>query len=638
VARFSPDGGYSTVDVLLGDGADAAAVAARVETVAGDGYEVLTAQELIDETVEAIGGFLDIFSNALLVFAGVALFVGAFIIHNTFSIIVAQRTRELALLRAVGASRRQILGSMLGEAAATGLVASAIGVGVGALVAIGVTGLLAAAGVELPTAGLVLAPRTAVVGLLVGVVVTVVSSLLPVLRSTRVPPVAALQAVAAPPAPRAGATRYVVGGLITAGGVALLVAGLFADAGVQAVGAGAAAVFLGITVLSPLFARPIVRVIGAPVAAGFGVRGELARENALRNPRRTASTASALMIGLGLVAFVTIFAASLTASFTAVVDEVFLADLQVRSADFTGLPSTVAEELAALPEVALAGRQEVADVQIDGRGAFAVAMDPVAAEELFALSMVEGAVSDLGAGGLLMAADVAEDRGHVVGDTVPVTFALTGEQDLVLRGTFTGAADVRFVLDPGTYRDNIRTPVLFAVLVRLADGVDAEAGRRAVEAALADVPMAQVTDQEGFREQITAQINQLLGLVFGLLGLSVVIALFGIVNTLALSVFERIRELGLLRAIGMTRRQVRAMVRWEAVLIAVLGALLGLVVGVFFAWILAQALSEQLTRFVIPYGQLVAAVAAAALAGVLAGVLPARRAARVDMLKAITVE
>jgi putative ABC transport system permease protein len=636
--RFSPDGSWSYAELYTEDGTDRAAVASAVEDIAPAGFEVVTAEQLVDETLESIGGFLDVFSTALLVFAGVSLFVGAFIIFNTFSIIVAQRTREFALLRAVGASRRQVLGAMLTEAAVTGLVASIIGIALGAGVAYGMAALLAAVGLELPSAGLELAPRTIVVGLLVGVVVTVVSALLPVLRSTRVPPVAALQSVAAPPAPKAGAARYVLGGIVTAAGVVALSIGLFADGGIAIVGVGAAVVFLGITVLSPLVARPLVRAIGAPVAAGFGVRGQLARENAMRNPRRTASTAAALMIGLGLVCFVTIFAASLKATATDAVDEIFAADLQIRSSTFTGLPSGLDADLATLPEVDLVGTQQGAEIRVGERAGFAIAMEQTTIDELFVLDIEEGTTAGLADGGILLAASAAEAGGWDVGDAIPVTFALTGATELELRGTFSAAADVQYVIDTSTYRENVRAPEVFSVLLRLADGVDVDAGRAAVEAAVAGIPTATITDQEGFRDEIVSNVNQLLGLVFGLLGLSVVIALFGIVNTLALSVFERIREIGLLRAIGMTRRQVRAMIRWEAVLIAVLGALLGLVVGVFFAWILAQALADQLTAFVIPYGQLAAAVVAAGVAGVLAGILPARRAARVDMLRAISVE
>ncbi len=636
--RFSPDGSWSRVDILLDEGADEQAVRATVQDVAGDGFEVVTSQELVDETAESISGILDVFSVALLIFAGVALFVGSFIIFNTFTIIVAQRTREFALLRAIGASRRQVLGAMMTEAAITGLIAALIGSVLGVGIAAGLSALLDALGMELPVDDLVISPRTFVVGTIVGLVVTTVAALLPVLRSTRVRPVQALQAVAAPPPPRAGSLRYVVGGLLTLVGIAAIVAGLFADAGLASVGVGAAAVFLGIAMLSPLFARPIVAVLGAPLTA-LGMRGRLARENALRNPRRTASTASALMIGLGLVAFVTIFAASLKASATAAVDEMFTADLQIRSSNFGALPPGIDEELAALPEVELAGAQRTGEMRVGDSTAFVVAMDGTTMDELFQLSTDAGSTDALEEGGLLMTTDLARAARYEVGDRVPVTFALTGEQELILRGTFSEAADVQYVIDLDTYRENFRADQIFAVLVKLAEGVSAEDGLAAVEAAVEDLPTAMVQDRAAFREEIEGGINQMLGLVFGLLGLSVVIALFGIVNTLALSVFERIRELGLLRAVGMTRRQVRAMVRWEAVLIATMGAVLGLVIGIFFAWILGRALADLgLDRFLLPVGQLAVAVAIAALAGVVAGILPARRAANIDVLKAIVVD
>lgn len=261
-------------------------------------------------------------------------------------------------------------------------------------------------------------------------------------------------------------------------------------------------------------------------------------------------------------------------------------------------------------------------------------------DDLMRFSMEEGSVEDLREGGLLVSGAVAEREGWSVGDEVSLEFARTGDTELVLRGIFDGSGnDVQFIVDDETFRTNVRSPQIFAVLMRYAEGVSAAEGRAAVEAALVDYPTAQLTDQEGFREEINANINQLLGLVFGLLALSVVVALFGIVNTLALSVFERVRELGLLRAIGMTRRQVRAMVRWEALLIAVLGAVLGLVLGVLFAWLLGRALADQgLGEFVVPGGQLAVGVVVAALAGVLAGVLPARRAARVDVLQAVSAD
>jgi putative ABC transport system permease protein len=639
---FATDGTYDAIEVLAAEGVARDDLAERIQAAVGDAYEVVTADQLIEEGMAQVNDILGIFSTALLVFAAVSLFVGAFIIFNTFSIIVAQRTRELALLRAVGASRPQILGSMLGEAAVTGLFGSVAGLLLGTGVAVALRALMARLGADLPAEALVFAPRTVLVAVVVGVAVTLLAAVVPALRSTRVPPVAALQAVAAPPPPRGGRWRYVIGALIGGAGVAALVAGLFADAGIAVVGLGAALVFLGVTILSPLVTRPIVRVVGAPIARVLGIRGELARENAMRNPRRTASTAAALMIGLGLVGFVTIFAASIKASTADVLSDLYAAEFQISAGiqTFQGLSPEVAERVAALPEVEIAARQRIGQFRTAGGSAsFLLAMDPQEMAGTFEIDMVQGEPTDLTSDGVLVTAAVAQANGWAVGDTIPAEFPMTGPAELEVQGLFTSAGDVSYLVDLETHAEHYRESTDFAILVALADGIGIEQGRAALEEVLAPYPTAQLVDQAGLQERLTSQINQLLGLVYGLLFLSVLIALVGIVNTLALSVFERVHELGLLRAVGMSRSQVRSMVRWESVLIAVLGTVLGLGIGVFFAWILTQALADQgFSRFAVPGGQLLAAVIGAALAGVLAGVMPARRAAKVDVLQAVTVE
>jgi putative ABC transport system permease protein len=641
-ALFAPDGTYDSVEVLAAEGVSRDELAERIQAAVGDTYEVVTADQLIEEGMAQVNDILGIFSTALLVFAAVSLFVGSFIIFNTFSIIVAQRTRELALLRAVGASRRQILASVLGEAALTGVFGSFAGLLLGTGVAVALRGLMSLLGADLPAEALILAPRTVAVALVVGTVVTVLAALVPALRSTRVAPVAALQAVAAPPPPRGGRWRYLFGALISGAGVAALVAGLFADAGIAVVGLGAVLVFFGVTILSPLVTRPIVRVVGAPIARLLGIRGELARENAMRNPRRTASTAAALMIGLGLVGFVTVFAASIKASTVDLLGELYASEFQISAGiqTFQGLSPEVAERVAALPEVEIAARQRIGQFRTEGGSAsFLLAMDPQEMAGTFEVEMVRGAPTDLTRDGVLVAESVAEANGWAVGDHIPAEFPMTGAAELEVQGLFATAGDVSYLVDLETHAEHYREATDFAILVALAEGVGIEEGRVALEEVLAPYPTAQLVDQAGLQEQLTSQINQLLGLVYGLLFLSVLIALVGIVNTLALSVFERVRELGLLRAVGMSRSQVRSMVRWESVLIAVLGTVLGLGIGVFFAWILTQALADQgFNRFAVPGGQMLAAVLGAALAGVLAGVMPARRAAKVDVLQAVTVE
>ncbi len=624
-----------------GAGADAASGG---ENASGD-LEVLTGAELADASTAEVGQFLGFFTTALLIFAGVALLVGAFLIANTFSIIVAQRTRELALLRAVGASRRQVLVSVLSEAALVALAGSLLGLVLGTALASGLRALLDAFGIALPASDLVLAVRTVIVTLTVGVVVTLVAALAPALKSLRVPPVAALQAVAAPPPPRFGRGRYVAAGLVLVAGVASLAAGLFGDAGISAVAAGAAITLIGAALLAPLVTRPLVRALGAPVAGIAGVRGQLARENALRSPRRTAATASALMIGLALVSFVLIFGASISASAAAAIEESFLAEYVVSGPgqgdpSAAGLPQSAVDDLRQLDEVAVASPQRVAQLRYGTSTPFVVAGDPDTITEVLAIDVVSGSLDDFALGGVLVADDLAERDNLAAGDVIDVEFATTGTAELAVRAIIDGEGlDSDILLDSETLLANVPRAPITAISVRLAQGTEVAEARPALEGVLEPYPTARLLDRDEIREDIQSQVNQLLGLLSALLAMSVIIALFGIVNTLSLSVFERVRELGLLRAVGATRAQVRSMIRWEAVLIAVLGATFGLAIGVLFGWLVVTALAGQgITELGLPAGQLIASVILAALAGVVAAILPARRAARTEILRAIAAE
>ena len=632
--------GYTEIYAAAEDGVDVDQLVVDVRAALGDGLEVLTGDELAQSVTAEINEGLGFFTTALLVFAGVSLFVGAFLIANTFTIIVAQRTRELALLRTVGASRRQVVLSVLLEALAVGLLGSVVGLVLGLGVAQALQGALGAFGIDLPQGDTVFALRTIVVSFVVGVGVTMVAALAPAVRSTRVPPIAALQAVAAPPLRRDGIIRYVFGGLVFAVGVGILALGLFSGAGIAAVGAGAVVTLIGAALLSPLITTPIVALLGTPIAASRGVPGQLAKENALRSPRRTAATASALMIGLALVSFTMIMGASIQESAIVGIDQAFLAEYQVNPSSqgapgSSAVPTDTVDTLGALDEVAVATPLRFGEFLYDDGVKFLGGVDPDTIDQVLSIDFLEGGWAAL-AGGLVVSEDTAESAGLALGDTLDVTFAASGAQQLTVEGIFDGAnIDADWLIGEDTYTANFAGDGIASIYVKLADGVGVADARPALEQALEPFPTVQLQDLDEVKQSIADQIDQLLGLLTALLGLSIIIALFGIVNTLGLSVLERTRELGLLRAVGATRPQIRTMVRWESVLIAVLGAGLGLVVGSLFGWMVVQALSDLgISQFVVPGGRLSQAVVMAALAGVLAAIVPARKAARTDVLRA----
>ncbi|MEQ1788579.1 MAG: FtsX-like permease family protein, partial [Acidimicrobiales bacterium] len=423
---------------------------------------------------------------------------------------------------------------------------------------------------------------------------------------------------------------------------AAIASGLFGggDSALAAVALGVALVFLGVAVLGPILARPISRVLGSPLPRLKGMSGTLARENAMRNPKRTSATASALMIGVALVGFITILASSTKASIADSVDSAFAGDLVIDSGTYTGggLSPSLAEELRTLPEVdAVAGLRNVA-AEIDGSSSMLVGFDAESLDDLFDLELRSGSFADLGDGAIALHDEEAAAKGWSLGDRIPVRFAETGVQELTLAATY-GDADLAgpFVVANTVVEANVADQFDSMVFVRFADGVADETATAAVEAVASQHPLAEVQDRDAFKASMGAEIDMMLNLIYALLALAVIIALLGIANTLALSIFERTRELGLLRAVGMTRAQVRATVRWESVIISLLGTTLGLVIGTSFGWIMVKALEDQgLNTFAVPGGQLMVVVVIAALAGVAAAILPARRAAKLDVLQAIS--
>ena len=628
-------GKLDDINVLTAPGADKSAVQRAIAKVLPPGVQVVTGQTVVNESTDSVNQALGFFSTALLVFAFISLFVGAFTIFNTFSIIVGQRTRELALLRIVGANRRQVFRSVLGEAALTGLVSSVIGLGLGVLAAIGLEALLSGFGITLPPGSLVFEPRTAIVGLLVGVGVTVVSALGPARGAVRIPPVAALDDRRS--VPTASLRRRFIGGTVLAlVGVILLALGL-AKPAIALVGIGAVCIFLGTAILAPAIARPVSSVIGRPLARLLGEPGKLGRENSMRSPRRTAQTASALMVGLALVAAMSVFGASVSRSATSSADQAINADLIV-SATGSGELSTSAASIAShVPGVTASSN--VYQGQFEFQNALtqltAVSTDNLAAT--VNLRMTSGTSAALAQGELLIDSTTAQNKHLAVGDTVPARFALTGKTTLRIGGIFqTNALIGSYLVGSGYFVSHYTTRPPGALLLRTNGSTATD---NAVTSALAPFPNIQVQTKAQFEQSQVSAVNQILGLVYALLALAVIIALIGIVNTLMLSVFERTREIGLLRAVGMRRRQVRTMIRSEAVILAIFGAIIGIIIGTGMGIALVSSLKNQgITDTVVPWSSLVIFLILAALLGLVAASWPGRRAAKLDVLAAIAAQ
>jgi len=635
------EGVLDQIDVVADPGVTERELQTRIQDALPKGVEAVTSTAIADEQSRQLKEGLGFFRTALLIFAFIALFVGAFIIFNTFSIIVAQRTRELALLRTLGASRRQVLTSVVVEALVVGIVASGVGIVAGIGIALGLQGLLSAFNIDLPSTSTQLQVRTILVSLIVGTVVTVVGSILPARRAARVAPVQALRESQETGGLGALGRRLTIGLVVTGLGVAGLLYGLFgngSNAGTL-IGVGAAATFVGIAILSPLVARPLAGLIGIPIRR-LGVQGKLGRENAMRNPRRTASTASALMIGLGLVAMVAILAASLRASFDVALAQTVKADFILSTSSFLPFSPDVAGATRDVAGVASVAEFRQGAFRVSGKTAFVTGVDPATVEDVTTLDVTMGSVDSLSRGQVLVFENVARDRGWSVGDSIPAAFATKGRTPLQIGGIYAEnrlTGDYLISLD--AYGRYFPEQLDIFAMVKIDPGADQSSVQRGIQAATGQFGNIEVQDQRAFRDKYAGQVNALLGLVTALLAMAILIALFGIVNTLGLSIFERTRELGLLRAVGMGRRQVKRMIRWESVIIAILGALLGIVIGVFFGWALQQALADQgVTELRIPGVQLIQYLVFAGVAGVLAAIWPARRAAKLNVLEAIAYE
>jgi putative ABC transport system permease protein len=626
------------VDVRAEDGVSAGELKSRIAAALPDGVEAVTGEQVADDGTQSVKDAMGIFTTVLLVFAAVALLVGSFVIWNTFNVLVAQRRREVALLRAVGATRRQILGGVLVEAASIGLVSGLLGLLSGVGLAIGIRSLLGLVGVDIPSTSPAIETRTLVVGMVVGLGVTAVAALLPAWSATRVAPMEALRDVV-PVSGGGGRIRHTAGWLTMATGAALLLACSVIGNQRWWTVVATLVTFTGLVFVGPSLARGLARL------ADHGRRGggwRMAARNVGRSSRRAAATALALTIGLTVVIAVAVTASSLKDSVTEAVNGGNRSDLILESAGAgMGISPSVADLMRDRTEVKDVVELREWGAQVGGKGTLVTGMDTRGLENVIDLGIERGDVADLGPGRILVSATRAGDLGVGTGDHLVVTFPETGPKTFKVVGTFSrgNLINATYVMSMPDFDDNVTSRLDGAILMTNAPGVDPDRAKAAIEEALADYPNVTVNTPADITSNARASVDQLLGIVTALLLLAVVVAVLGIVNTLALSVVERTRELGLMRAVGATRRQVRAVVRRESVLMSLLGALTGVALGVGAGIALARALADQgITTVTVPVVTLVVYFVIAVAVGILAALGPARRASKVDVLRAVTAE
>ncbi|MBB4894784.1 putative ABC transport system permease protein [Streptomyces olivoverticillatus] len=614
-------------------------------------YTVHTAAETKEENKKDLGSFLDVMKYALLGFAGIAVLVGVFLIVNTFSMLVAQRTREIGLMRAIGSSRPQILRSVLVEAVLLGITGSVLGIGGGVALAVGLMKLMGSMGMKLDTSELTIKAATPIVGLLIGVVVTLLSALLPAIKATRISPMSALRDAGNPADGKAGKVRAVIGLVLTAAGAAALLAAAgakSASAGAGMLGLGVLLSLIGFVVVGPLLAGFVVRVLSAVVLRVFGSVGRLAERNALRNPRRTGATASALMIGLALVAGLSVVGSSMVASATDQLDKSVGADFII-TADNAPLTPAAVKSIESAGHVAHFTHYTGVQAKVvtpDGKSVTdrLTAADPTYAEDL-RIDAVQGKLAEAyGKDAMSVPEGFAKDHGVKLGDKLTVT--MIGGREAKLTVNAITSDDTSF--DKGAMYMNIATArsylpadkmPLTGMMLAKADSGQAKEAAASLKAAVKDYPQIKVRDQADYKELIKGQVDQLLNMIYGLLALAIIVAVLGVVNTLALSVVERTREIGLLRAIGLSRRQMRRMIRLESVVIALFGALLGLGLGMAWGATSQKLLALQgLGVLDIPWPTIISVFAGSAVVGLLAALVPAFRAGRMNVLKAIATD
>ena len=635
-------GKVDEIDVRADPGVSQTEVASNIkQTLNGEPrIEVLTGEQIVKDSQGEVEDQLSFINIFLLAFGGIALFVGSFTIFNTFSIIIAQRGREMALLRAIGARGTQVVWSVLVEAAMVGVMASAVGFVAGVALAVLLKAALAAFGADIPTSDVTIPNSAIILSFVVGMAVTVIAAVFPAIRAARIPPIAALQRVGADQS--AGTWKRVVTGLgVTGLGIALLAYGL--GNALAVVGLGALVIFFGIAILGPTIARPISAVLGWPIQRIKGITGLLAEENAKRNPKRTSATAAALMIGVALVVLILVFGASARATVGAGIDQSMKADYLVTSNSFGPgtLPRLLEDQLRDTPGVEQVSGTQKNFIKVGSSASEVLGVDPAVVDSLFDLDVSEGSLEALKLDGIAVKRPTAEGKGWKIGDVVTVQFPQGGSKSFTVQAIYdqTRVPQIPdFVVSTDAFVANYPNTFDSAIYLQTKGG-PSPANRAALEKTLKPYPNGELQDRDEFKAAQSAQINQFLAFVTVLLLFAGVIALFGIANTLGLSILERTRELGLMRAVGMTRRQVRSLVRWEAVIIALLGAFLGVVIGVIFGWVLVRALKDEgIDTFRAAPVQLVWVFVIAAIFGVIVAIWPARNASKLDVLQSISTE
>ncbi|MFE4519979.1 ABC transporter permease [Kitasatospora sp. NPDC056783] len=637
-------GRYSSVVLTAKPGTSQDALLAQTQPVVPSGhqFDVETGAKLQADEQADITKSTSSMRTMLLVFAFIALFVGIFIIANTFSMLVAQRTRELALMRAIGASRKQVTRSVLVEALLIGAVSAAAGLLAGVGIGAGMQSLVNSLNENMPSASLVIKPLTVLVTLLVGVVVTVLSALLPALRASRIAPVAAMSSGDQPASQKSLVVRNAIGSVLTAGGLALIGYGAATgdDRGRLPVGLGAFLALIGVFVLLPLLSRPVVALVGPLLRGLGGTPGKLAQQNAVRNPRRTAATAAALTIGLTLVTGITVIGASVTDTVDRAVTSSMKADYVVSAANHMSLSEQVPAQIAKTPGVTASSPLISTFWELDGTSESITGLNPETFEQLAEVELTSGSAAALGKGQLLVDQDVAKKSGVTTGSTMTVTYPDDSTGQLTVGGVYrTGGMLGPVVLANSEVAKHEPKPYVSDVLVKGKDGATA-AFKQSLKDATGANPVIEVKSRQEVRDGFSQTITFALNLMYGLLGMAVLIAILGVVNTLAMSVFERKREIGMLRAIGLDRGGIKRMVRLESVVISLFGAGIGLLLGCFIAWAVNGTLKSTLAGLttVVPFGQLALFLVLAGVVGLVAAIWPARRASKLDILSSIKTD